>query len=113
MINNFIYIFILLFLSSSNIMASALDECVNFSIKVDRQNYHRGENLYLKLDVNIDEGFHIYSTHPDKSLSPSYIEFIDSSFFSQIGILHEPKTVKYFDKNFNQNIHYHKKSVTF
>ena len=112
MINNFIYIFILLFLSSSNIMASALDECVNFSIKVDRQNYHRGENLYLKLDVNIDEGFHIYSTHPDKSLSPSYIEFTDSSFFSQIGILHEPKTVKYFDKNFNQNIHYHKNSIT-
>ena len=62
-------------------------------------------------NVNIDDGFHIYSVHPDKSLSPSYIEFSDSTFFSQIGIMHEPKTVKYFDKNFNQNIHYHKGSI--
>ena len=110
MINNILYILLLLTCSFPQI-GSALDECVKFSISLDRSDYIAGENIFLNIDVKIDDGFHIYSVHPKKSLSPSYIEFSDSTFFSKVGIIHEPQTVKYFDKNFNQNIHYHKGSI--
>ena len=68
------YIFIFLTLSFSN---AGIDQCVQFSINTDRDNYIAGENLFLNIDINIDDGFHIYSVHPEKSLSPSYIEFYD------------------------------------
>ena len=43
------------------------DDCVNFTSKLDRDKYFIGENLYLTLDVNIKDGYHIYSTNPEKS----------------------------------------------
>ena len=89
----------------------ALENCVKFVVEVDRKVYFGGENLYLKFNIEIDEGFHIYSVHPEKSLSPSYVDIIDSVYFSHIGIINEPKPLKKFDKNFNQDIYYHKDDI--
>jgi thiol:disulfide interchange protein DsbD len=89
----------------------ALENCVKFDVEVDRKVYFGGENLYLKFNIEIDEGFHIYSVHPEKSLSPSYVDIIDSVYFSHIGIINEPKPLKKFDKNFNQDIFYHKDDI--
>ncbi len=89
----------------------ALENCVKFDVEVDRKVYFGGENLYLKFNIEIDEGFHIYSVHPEKSLSPSYVDIIDSVYFSHIGIINEPKPLKKFDKNFNQDIYYHKNDI--
>ena len=83
-LNKFFYIFNILFFSilfSNDIDISKLENCVNFKVKTDRNIYFSGESLSLIFDINIDDGFHIYSVHPEKSLSPTYIDIIDSTFF--------------------------------
>ncbi|MAZ60945.1 MAG: hypothetical protein CMG50_02055 [Candidatus Marinimicrobia bacterium] len=90
---------------------SALENCVKFDVKVDRKVYFGGEDLYLFFNIEIDDGFHIYSVHPEKSLSPTYVDIIDSVYFSDIGIINEPEALKKFDKNFNQDIYYHKENI--
>jgi len=107
---NYLFIFFLFSISIANDNL-ALENCVKFDVEVDRKVYFGGENLYLKFNIEIDEGFHIYSVHPEKSLSPSYVDIIDSVYFSHIGIINEPKPLKKFDKNFNQDIYYHKDDI--
>jgi len=100
---NCLFIFFLfnILFSNDNL---ALENCVKFDVEVDRKVYFGGENLYLSFNIEIDEGFHIYSVHPEKSLSPSYVDIIDSVYFSHIGIINEPKPLKKFDKTFNQDL---------
>ena len=104
--------FIFLFLIQSFIFPETnlkeLENCVHVNFSIDRDIYYPGENLYLTFEIDIDNGYHIYSVHPDKSLSPTYIEVLDTIYFSQIGIMHEPEPLQKFDKNFNQYISYHK-----
>ena len=107
---NYLFIFFLFSISIADDNL-ALENCVKFDVEVDRKVYFGGENLYLKFNIEIDEGFHIYSVHPEKSLSPSYVDIIDSVYFSHIGIINEPKPLKKFDKNFNQDIYYHKNDI--
>ena len=107
---NYLFIFFLFSISIANDNL-ALENCVKFDVEVDRKVYFGGENLYLKFNIEIDEGFHIYSVHPEKSLSPSYVDIIDSVYFSHVGIINEPKPLKKFDKNFNQDIYYHKNDI--
>ena len=111
--NYFHIVFCFLFgISLSNEFdSSALENCVRFDVEVDRKVYFGGENLYLLFNVEIDDGFHIYSVHPEKSLSPTYVDIIDSVYFSVIGIINEPEPLKKFDKNFNQDIYYHKNNI--
>jgi thiol:disulfide interchange protein DsbD len=85
-----------------------LASCVKSNFTLDRNIYYSGENLFLNIDIEVANGYHIYSVHPDKSLSPTYINVLDTLYFSQIGIMHEPKTFKKFDESFNQYISYHK-----
>ena len=99
------------FLSCQNY--EALENSVTFNINPDRKNYYSGENLYLNISLNINKGYHIYSVHPDKSLSPTYIEILDSTYFSNIGIMLEPKPKKKCDESFNQFISYHDNKTTF
>ena len=111
--NYFHIVFCFLFgISLSNEFdSSALENCVRFDVEVDRKVYFGGENLYLLFNVEIDDGFHIYSVHPEKSLSPTYVDIIDSVYFSVVGIINEPEPLKKFDKNFNQDIYYHKNNI--
>ena len=65
---NYLFIFFLFSISITNDNL-ALENCVKFDVEVDRKVYFEGENLYLKFNIEIDEGFHIYSVHPEKSLN--------------------------------------------
>jgi len=112
MINLFCIILFLFSFSFSDSL-EAIQNAFKFSISKDRLVYHAGENLYLDFNVNIDKGYHVYSSHPDGSLSPTFVELLDSSLFSQIGILNEPKPIKKYDENFKQDIYYHKGSFKF
>ncbi len=106
---------ILLFLNSFSFSDSidAIQNAFKFSISKDRLIYYAGENLYLDFNVNIDKGYHVYSSHPDGSLSPTFVELSDSTLFSQVGILNEPRPNKKYDENFKQDIYYHKGSFKF
>ena len=107
------YFLISLFLASFLLSNdnSSIENCVTFDVKVDRNVYFPGENLYLLFDVKIDQGFHIYSVHPDKSLSPTYVDITDTTFFSAIGIINEPIPLKKFDESLNQDVYYHKGEI--
>ena len=92
---------------------SELENCVNFDVQLDRSDYYSGENLFLNININIDEGFHIYSVDTSKSLSPTFNEIIDSTFilFDVVGDLKESTPQKKYDPNFNQDVFIHKKYV--
>ena len=108
---NLIKVFTILFLFQSFVLMddySNIQNTLKFSVSKDRGIYYAGENLYLDFKITIDKGYHIYSTHPENSLSPTAVEITDSTLFSQIGILKEPIPNKKYDKNFNQDIYYHK-----
>ena len=91
---------------------SQLENCVKYDISLDRQEYYPGENLFVIFDINIDEGFHIYSTDIEKSLSPTYNEILDSTFFDVIADLEEPFPKSKYDPNFNQDVSYHTNNIT-
>ncbi len=90
---------------------SSIENCVNFDVIVDRNVYFPGESLDLLFNIEIDQGFHIYSVHPEKSLSPTYVEITDTTFFSAIGIINEPIPLKKFDESLNQDVYYHKGEI--
>ena len=88
-----------------------LENCVKYDISLDREDYYPGENLFVVFDISIDDGFHIYSTDIEKSLSPTYNEILDSLYFSKIGELKEPIPKKKYDPNFNQDVYYHIENI--
>ncbi|MBC8479172.1 MAG: hypothetical protein H8D46_01805 [FCB group bacterium] len=81
--------------------------CLKFSGELDRSPVRGGETVTMTLNMKLEDGFHIYSVHPDMSLSPTYVDFADSSMFSQFGIMEEPDPHMKFDENFGQVIGYH------
>ena len=101
------------FICSLLVATSSIDNCVKFSANTDREFYYAGENLFLELNISIDSGYHIYSVDPSKSLSASYIEFTDTTLFSTVGIIHEPKTYTKYDSTFNMDIHFHENKIKF
>ena len=113
MLNKFkILIILLSSITIAQVNIKALENCVNFNVSLDRNDYFPGENIYLDININIDKGYHIYSVHPDKSLSPTYVEIKDSLYFKEVGIFKEPKASKKCDTSFNQYIYYHTDELT-
>ena len=50
------------------IFSFLLSSSVEFNISTDRTDVFRGEYIKLLIDINIDKGYFIYSTDPEKSL---------------------------------------------
>ena len=69
------------------------------------------KTLRLKLILKLKKGFHIYSSNPDLTLSPSYFEWMDTTLFSAIGIMEEPTPYIAFDEMFSMEVGKHKKDV--
>jgi len=107
----YISLFYFLFSFSYGENLDHLDNCVSFKISSDREIYYSDENLFLTFDIEIEKGFHIYSVHPNKSLAPTYIEIIDSVYFSTFGAINEPKPKKKCDTTFNEYVSYHEDNI--
>ena len=90
-----------------------IDNAVKYSLNLDRDEVHSGEVVILSAKLKIAKKFYEYSTHPEKSLSPTYIEWEDSSYFSKVGILQEPSPKTKFDPMFEMDIGYHTSQVQF
>ena len=90
-----------------------IDNAVNYTLNLTRPLVHSGEVTTITIDLKMMKDFFVYSSHPDKSLSPSNIEWQDSSFFSAIGILKEPKPKIKYDPMFEMDIGYHTLQVQF
>jgi len=103
-----IFISILILSSLFSLDLSKLENCVSYEVSLDRDLYYAGENLYLNIDFKIDEGYHIYSVDPNKSLSPTYNEIIDSLYLNQFDEPIESTPQEKFDESFNKNFSIHK-----
>ena len=89
------------------------ENAVKYTLSLDRDDIRSGEVVTLSAKLIIAKNFYVYSTHPEKSLSPSYIEWEDSSFFSNVGILQEPSSKTRYDSNFKMDVGYHTSQVQF
>ena len=90
-----------------------IDNAVKYSLNLTRTSVYPGEVTTLTADLKMMKDFYVYSSHPDKSLSPTYIEWQDSSFFSAVGILQEPKPKTKYDPMFEMDIGYHTSQLQF
>ena len=107
-----IFFFIVLFLNliSAN---NGIENAVKYSLKTDREVLRSGEVLSVIFDLQIAKKFYVYSSDPDKSLSPTSIEWEDTSFFDIVGILEEPQAQKKYDQSLKMEIGYHSSNVIF
>jgi thiol:disulfide interchange protein DsbD len=110
-VNKFLKSSVFIWFIGAVLFGGAIDNCVQFSPKLDNNIARKGEVITLTIDVKIDKGFHIYSTHPDKSLSPTAIEYADTTLFSKRGIVTEPSTHSSYDPNFDMDIYYHEGNI--
>ena len=70
---------------------SNIENAAKYTLNLNRETVRSGEVISLMINVKLMKNFYMYSTHPDKSLSPTSIEWEDSSFFDAVGIFQEPK----------------------
>ena len=92
---------------------SDIDNAVKYNLELNRKNVHKGEVTTLTANLKILKNYYVYSSHPEKSLSPSYIEWEDSSYFGAVGILQEPKPKTKYDPMFEMDIGYHTGNIQF
>ena len=85
---------------------------MTFNVSTDRQDIHPGEYIKLIFDIDIENGFFIYSTNQEKSLSPTKVLWPDSTIFIDSSIFYEPEPKIKFDTNFEMDVGYHIGSVT-
>jgi len=90
-----------------------IDNAVKYTLNLTRTSVHSGEVTTIIADLQIMENFYVYSSHPEQSLSPSIIEWQDSSFFSAIGIMQESQPKTKYDPMFEMDIGYHIDKVQF
>jgi len=90
-----------------------IENAAQYKISLNRANVHSGEITSLIINVDLMKDFYIYSSHPEKSLSPSEVEWEDSTLFDAVGILQEPIPKIKYDPNFKMDIGYHTSTVQF
>ena len=88
-------------------------EPVSYKIKLDNKSIRAGEVLSVVVDLKIKKNFYVYSSNPEKSLSPTEIEWEDSSLFEIVGILEEPIPQTKFSESLKMEIGYHNSEVNF
>ena len=106
---------IIIFILSFNLTAGQddIDNASHYNIELDRSTARVGETINLNINLDLEKNFYIYSSNPNKSLSPTSIEWEDDSFFNQIGILKEPQPKIKYDSNLSMDVGYHMKNVKF
>jgi len=107
------YLTAILLITNISFCEGDIYNAIKYDLKLSRPLVHAGEATTLIADVELFKNYYIYSSNPDKSLSPSYIEWEDSSLFSIIGVLKEPKVKIKYDSNFKMDIGYHIGQVQF
>ena len=113
MINIYKTILFISFISNIALCQADIDNAVKYTLQLSRTLVHPEEVTTLMADLKMSENYFVYSSHPKKSLSPSYIEWQDSSSFSVVGILNEPKPKTKYDPMFEMDISYHTDKVQF
>ena len=92
---------------------NSFSEPVSYKIKLDNKVIRSGEVLSVLVDLKIEKNFYVYSSNPEKSLSPTEIEWEDSSLFEIVGILEEPIPQTKFSESLKMEIGYHNSEVNF
>ena len=102
-----LYKIISFFLISGFLLSADSNSKVEYLFSVDRSDLRAGETIILSADIKIEKGYHIYSSHPNLTLTPSYFEWMDTTFFSSLGIMNEPKPIVKFNNLFDMDVGKH------
>ena len=106
-----IYKFITLFLISGFLFSADSIKNAEYTFSMDRADIRAGETIVISADIIIKKGFYTYSSHPDLTLTPSYFEWIDTTLFSSLGIMNEPKPIVKFVEVLKMDVGKHINSV--
>jgi thioredoxin:protein disulfide reductase len=102
----------LVFITMLFLMLNTSFASVTSYLTIDNVNPKSGEIITLNFEMEMDEGFHIYSTNFDMPF-PTEIIFKDSVAFDRLGKIIEPKPHVKFDKNFEQNVESYEGQMSF
>jgi len=106
-----LYKFITLFLISGFLFSADSIKNAEYTFSMDRADIRAGETIVISADIIIKKGFYTYSSHPDLTLTPSYFEWIDTTLFSSLGIMNEPKPIVKFVEVLKMDVGKHINSV--
>ena len=106
-----LYRIILLLLMSGLLLSTDSNEIVKYVFSMDRADIRSGETIILSADINVEKDYYIYASHPDLTLTPSYFEWMDTTLFSSLGIMNEPKPKVEFVKSFDMDVGKHINNV--
>ena len=101
------YVFLLGFIS-----ISFLGRTQNY---VDWSFAYNAEQDQIVLDATIEEGWHLYSQNLVNEFGPVPTEFsfVENNNIELVGKTTEPEPIKEYDPNFEEELHFFEKSVTF
>ncbi|UCH61709.1 MAG: thioredoxin family protein [Fidelibacterota bacterium] len=83
-------------------------DVVRSVISIDRTDVRPGEQVILQADINIEPGWHIYSSDiSGLGPVPSHFELDDSTKVSAVGPFQEPASKRVWDKGFEIEVGWH------
>lgn len=92
------------------LFASNLFSQVDWSFKTKKIN---DSIVELELNVNLGEGWHIYSQHTKGTELPIEFNFEKSNSYKRIGLVKEPKPISNYDRYANDTTRYFENKVKF
>ena len=106
-----LYKFITLFLISGFLFSADSINNAEYTFSMDRTDLRAGETIVFSADIEVEKEYYIYASHPDLTLTPSYFEWIDTTLFSTLGIMNEPKPIVKFVESLKMDVGKHINSV--
>ncbi|NOY05939.1 MAG: cytochrome C biogenesis protein [Chlorobi bacterium] len=89
-------------------------EAATWKAEPSRTTVSTGETLVINVTADINEGWHVYSTHGyDEGPVPTTIEFPEGSPLVLAGKVKQPPPIEEFDEAFGINTEYYEDGVTF
>ncbi len=106
--------FILFLFVSGQVETIRAQEAATWTAEPSPAAVAAGKSLVVKVTADINEGWHVYSTHGyDEGPVPTTIEFPEGSPLVLAGKVKQPPPIEEFDEAFGINTEYYEDGVTF
>ncbi len=111
---NRVIFFVLFLLASGQIETVLAQEAATWTAEPSQAVVAAGNTLVVKVTADINEGWHVYSTHGyDEGPVPTTIDFPEDSPLVLAGKVKQPPPIEEFDEAFGINTEYYEEGVTF
>ena len=102
-----------LLLAAYPAQAQLLSDIVDIAISVDRSTVRAGEQVTVRVNVSIVDGWHIYSSDlQGLGPIPTHFELDDSVLVTGYGAFREPPSERVWDEGFGIEVGWHSGEVS-